>query len=177
MLNFEVINQQLQRPLSGADLIRLNPGVKIVTYDEFHKLSDIDQILEPTGKVIILILSAENSGHWVCLFRYKGILNFFDSYGGIPDNYQLLEHVPIEILIRKQETYSWLSHLMINSRYKKLSYNSHRLQGPDVSTCGRFCTIRLWVYWMSDDEFYKMMNKFINPDVLSVLITQIALTS
>jgi hypothetical protein len=158
------ILHKINLPLSAADLIKLLPGIKIVTYDELHKIKNIDDILYPSGKCVILYMNGENFGHWTCLYVSSpspglagdSILNFFDSYGGKPDNFKILQYIPNDIVMRKHQDFSYLADLMRNSRYKKLSYNDKRLQGPHTSTCGRYVALRLIVD-CSDDEFEKFL--------------------
>lgn len=167
------INFQIKRPLSAAELIQLTPGVKVVTYDELHNLKNIDDILLPAKKCYILYFNAENYGHWTCIFLDKNVLNFFDSYGGSPDNYKILQNIPIDILERKHQMNSSLSKLMIESRYPKINYNNIRLQGHDSSTCGRFCAVRLMNSNMNDKKFEKYVKSFgVSPDEFVTVYTE-----
>ncbi len=170
-MDLEELSEEINRPLSADELMKLVPGAKIVTYDELMHLNDIDEILYPLGKCFILYMIGENFGHWVCLYLKKGVLNFFDSYGSNMDNFKVFENVPNEILVKKNETYSWLSQLMKDSRYPKINYNHLRLQGVDTATCGRFCALRL-LSDLSDKKFYEFMNSTdYTPDAFSVILT------
>lgn len=153
--------------LSSVDMVKLNPGVKIVTYDELSKIDDIDELLYPSGKLIILYMHNDAGGHWTCLFVRNGELHFFCSYGYKPDTKQL-DNVPIEVLKEYDETNSQLCRMMIKSRYKKLFYNSDKFQASDedITTCGRWCTIRLYLAEQSDEMFKKQIKKFCNETKL-----------
>ena len=148
------INHKVNSPLSASDLMKLCPGVKIVTYDELHKLRDIDEILHPLGKVFILYMNGESFGHWTCLYVREGILNFFDSYGGKVDNFSIFKYIPNHIIERKHQEFNYLADLMLHSRYNRLSYNDIRLQGSNTATCGRYCALRLTMD-CSDEDFAK----------------------
>ncbi|HMG14194.1 MAG TPA: hypothetical protein VK590_02035 [Saprospiraceae bacterium] len=127
--------------LSEDDLRRLLPGVKIVSYPDLEKYKSLEELLYPNDEVIILYLKRlkdgsydESYGHWVGLFRNKGIVSFFDSYGGKPDDYKQIE--------------PYLSKLLLDYSERKnvpIEYNDHQFQKwePDIATCGRHTAMRI----------------------------------
>ena len=81
------IDNQEITPLSDEDLEHIIPGIKILKYSELSKYQDIDDVLpKPKDYCIIIYELAENSGHWTCLLKYDGIVEFMDPYGLRFDN-------------------------------------------------------------------------------------------
>ena len=79
----------IHRALSDSDLRRiLGRDMKIIKYSELSKFkfNDLNELL-PNHKdcLVILYEDALNHGHWIALSKYKGIFEFFDSYGISPD--------------------------------------------------------------------------------------------
>lgn len=175
-MDVEELFEEMKRPLSAYELLKIAPGAVVVTYDELHKARDIDELLGPDDKMFLLYLTDTNFGHWCCLFvngKNHDTLNFFDSYGGHPDNLNIIDHIPNNILTIKHEDKSYLSNLMINSKYKNLNFNPYRLQGPSTSTCGRFCALRMGYDKLSDKKFDELVNgTFYTPDAYVTVITQ-----
>lgn len=174
----KLINQKIHSPLSASQLLKcVEKGVRIYTYDELHKINNIDDILYPKNKVFILYMNTENEGHWTCLYvRNNDTLCFFDSYGGMVDNFKMMQYVDKEVILKKHQDKPYLAYLMLNSRYKKLDYNNYRLQGKNTSTCGRYCIMRLTFPNKTDEEFRDMLNGHeihmkIEPDILVTILT------
>jgi len=74
------IQRIVRKPLSDADLKHiLGEDLKILKYSELANYSSLDSILpKPTDYCIILYEEEPDSGHWVALLRYDGIVEFFD---------------------------------------------------------------------------------------------------
>lgn len=159
--------------LSVKDIIKLCPEANVVTYDKLIECENIDQILYPHGKVVILYMLTESFGHYCCLWSRDGELNFFNSYGEMVDDPKVYTNVETNLMIKMHETSPILLKLMVNSRYKKLNFNQYKFQGKDSSTCGRFCVVRLWLWKFDDDEFKKfIISTECTPDQLVVLLTE-----
>src|SRR3990172_2535674 len=77
-----------RKALSGSEMMKLIANkARIMTYPELHDYDTIEEVLGPHQAVIILYLTSDNFGHWVCLFINKnGNINFFDSYSLMPDS-------------------------------------------------------------------------------------------
>jgi hypothetical protein len=73
--------------LSNGDIDAiLDPDTKVFSYPKFNTMDHIDEAFDPLGRCVFLFLTiSENSGHWLCLFKRDGHLEYFDSYGGKPD--------------------------------------------------------------------------------------------
>ena len=166
-------------PMTGNEIVSLLPHTKILTYDEFHKYKNIDDLLYPSGQFVVLYqLESLTMGHWCCVYvnSSSNSLHFFDSYGNSPDTKQK-DNVSSKLLKDAYEDKDYLLSLMKNSKYKTLKYNPYRLQAKGVSTCGRFCVVRLWLKHLTDLEFKKFLNSFggLNPDNVVCLLTNNAL--
>ena len=81
------------------------------SHGELAKMKNIDQALEPFGSCVIIYLTKEHYGHWVCLFRLpikagqkKPELEFFDSLANMPDK-QLDWSIPEYIRQKNHENY------------------------------------------------------------------------
>ena len=77
----------IHRALSDSDLRRiLGHNTKIMKYSELSKFNDLNELLpDDRDYCVILYEDALNHGHWIALSKYKGIFEFFDSYGISPD--------------------------------------------------------------------------------------------
>lgn len=73
---------ELDEPISDSIIREALPGIKILTYDELSNFLDFDE----KGRLVLLYLTGENYGHWVCLFKNNEIITFHDSYGFNPDS-------------------------------------------------------------------------------------------
>lgn len=38
-----------------------------------------------------------------------------------------------------------------------INYNGHKLQGPETSTCGRWCALRIWLSHLPNNQFYRVV--------------------
>jgi hypothetical protein len=111
----------------------MSPDLRTLTLNDLFRLSDY---------VVINYLSRENYGHWVCLYynRRDNIINFFDSYGGMPDDQ--LKFIPYNFRLASNQNYPYLLKMLY--RYKgEVQYNYKKLQGPNTTTCGRWCGLYL----------------------------------
>jgi hypothetical protein len=163
----------INRPITGSEMMQLLPGVPLITYDKLKHMRTIDDVIGPKKMAVILYMLAQNYGHYVCIYVRNNKLCFFCSYGSNPDNLRIFQGVPADILIAKNETFSWLSRLMLDSEYPKLSYNDIRYQKANTSTCGRHVAVRLWNLKLDDDKYDKFINstKF-TPDELVTVLTE-----
>lgn len=160
--------------LSVKDITKLCPEANVVTYNKLINCKDIDEILYPHGKCVILYMLEEAYGHYCCLFVRDDSLNFFNSYGKMVDDPSVYTNVETDLMIKMNETTPVLLKLMVNSRYKTLNFNQYRFQGKKPSTCGRFCCVRLWLWMFDDDEFKKFVTsgREADPDQIVVLLTE-----
>lgn len=162
-----------KKSLSGEDVLNLcGKRANLLTYPELAKLDNIDQLLGKYRAAIILYLTSENYGHWVCLFQQdKKTLCFFDSYALMPDDE--LKFTQINFRLSHNQYYPHLTYLLYNSGYD-VDYNSYKLQSDkkDTTTCGRWVGARLAMRRLTNDEFAKLfLNSKSKPDELVTALT------
>lgn len=130
-------------PLGDDDIRKiLGKDIKIITYPMLGKMRSIDEAFDRQGRCIMLYLTHdEHSGHWVCMLRKPGGIEYFDSYGEAPE--EALEDVPMSKLQRLDEATPYLTKLLRESG-RKVTYNHHAFQKTrgDINTCGRHAIVR-----------------------------------
>ncbi len=163
--------------LSDSDLYNLFKGkVKILTYKDLYLYTNIDDLLDPFGVVILLYELRPYVGHWTIIFkRNKKVIEFFDSYGLMLDSE--LDWVDKKYKEDLKENYKYLSVLVYNSPYQ-LEYNDHQFQeyNDNISTCGRFAYLRYKYKKLNIDYFWRLINETseelgISKDKISVILT------
>ena len=163
-----LIKMHQKYPFTDNDILKFS-NCNLILYEDLKDYSDIDEVLGPENKCILLYQQEKNYGHWVCLTRARnGDIEFFDSYGRKPD-YQF-----------KYSTYNknngpkYLSILLINCPYRVI-YNPFRLQSKrvaDMSTCGRWVSLRLHMSDIPVIDFAKMfLNQKFPPDWYATALT------
>ncbi len=164
----------LDYSLSDSEMRQLCPTSNFILYSDLHTYDNIDDILSDTGKCIILYLTSERSGHYVCVFkRTDKILSYFNSYGFEPDDELFIKPISKEEMIEFNEDKPELFRLMHDSPYR-LEYNDHKLQSrkPDVNTCGKHVCVRLHNTQYDPDTYAKRLRRLGNPDeVVTELVT------
>jgi len=148
---------------------KLGGKCNIILYRNLHKYTNIDQLFggtylggpTPYRCCIILFESKEGYGHWVCLFKRDNIISFFDSYVGYPDD--SLPKIDKNFRKISNQMEPILSKLMLGSNYK-LEYNSTPLQEKNkkISTCGRWCILRILYWFLDEKEFNELINSYKN---------------
>lgn len=155
-----IIDEYKKIALSDTDLMHLlNNKVKILLYPDLVNFNNIDELFYPFDACIILFLSKPNFGHWVLLFkRYPNIIEFFNSYGGYPDD--SLVYISDEFRKKSGQCKPYLSNLLYKSPYI-LHYNEHKFQCDDknINTCGRWVVIRYIFKILSLKKFNKLIKK------------------
>ena len=150
----------LTYPLTGNDMLLLNPDAKLITYDQLNNVFDIMELFRDTKKVIILILLfSRHSGHWVTLFINKEGLNYYDDYGKAPD-YELRD-LSINERIEYNEKTDRLKFLL--NKYPYI-YNGKKLQRAGTLTCGCFVSHRLHYSFLTEDEYVAELLKVSKGD-------------
>tara|TARA_R110002126_G_scaffold37309_3_gene112787 strand:+ start:272 stop:775 length:504 start_codon:yes stop_codon:yes gene_type:complete len=166
----------MDKSLSNDEILRyMNNKCNLIQYKDIHKYKSIDELLGKYKKCVILYHTSENYGHWVCMYEYKNIIYFFDSYGFIPDDELNYLHKDLKEELNSDHRY--LTELLYNSK-KPVEYNEYQLQSQKkgVNTCGRWCLMRLKYPSISVDDFYNIFNKssrYIENDKLICLLIDI----
>jgi hypothetical protein len=159
----------MDRALSANDILQLTKGkTNIIVYPELYKAKNIDELLTPYGCCVILYMSAQNYGHWVCLIKNKNTLEFFCSYGMMIDD-QLL-FIPKDFANQTHQNYPYLTKLIAESRYR-LSVNTKQIQAYDekVASCGRHVALRILYRKVPLNKYLKLMQD--QADVMSLVLT------
>ena len=169
--------KNISKSLSDQDIrTYLNDKTKIIRYSDLYNYSNIDHLLKPYDHVFILYMTKPTYGHWTLLFkRTPNEIQFFDSYGFIPDDE--FKFVNDEFRVLSNQVHKKLVDMLYHSNYK-ITYNEYKLQGKDkarpVSTCGRWCIARWLFRHMTEHEFYEMFKRQgINMDLLVTMYINI----
>ena len=144
----------MDKALSDSEIWQsLDGNSRIMSYQESLKYPTIDLLLGPSKAAVILYETSHNRGHWTCVFkRGPNIVSVFDSYGMFPDSQRSRINPKFRAL--SGQTNAHLSYLLKASPYE-LEYNSTPFQkeGAGISTCGRWCVLRLRNRALSPDDF------------------------
>ena len=142
----EHYKSSLAKMIDDTDISRYFGDGKIVKYNELKNYSTINDLLpEPTDFRIILLESKPNVGHWVCVMKYKDILEFWDSYGVNPKGeFKYISKIMNKLLGQNENE---LYDLMAKTKHphQKCYYNKRRFQSNNdgINTCGRWCIARI----------------------------------
>lgn len=132
-----------------------NGKINIYTYDELRKFKNIDDVLKPYGRAIILYFwdTEPHQGHWVGIFKTpRNSIEVFDSFGQVD---RPLYDIPKKFKIENNENYAYLSKLLYDSPYET-EYNEKSLQNKMSSVCGRYCIARLALSDIPIEIFQKL---------------------
>lgn len=149
--------------LSDDDIRSVFPDISIVPYNSLKHISDINQILGKDPIFLFYDHNGTNYGHWTLLFRNKQGINFFDSYGGKPDDFD--NRVPD--LVR-----------LLHDSKEPVNYNEFPYQQLNTEVCGRYCIIRACFKDYTDRRFRNLFNallkvtNFKTYDDLSIFLTK-----
>lgn len=171
------MEKALKYALSDSDIKSIIPNCNLVSYPEIEDYDSIDELLGPGKMCVILYMLNKNRGHWTCIFKTRGGLEFFDPYAIKPDHE--LQWNTESKMRRLHMMMPLLSNLILKSHYRKIYYLDHRIQrmSNNISTCGRQVVCRLLNKKIPLKEYEtKLRNpkgdlKGYTPDELSVLIT------
>jgi hypothetical protein len=171
------ISKLRQKTLSGADIKKFfNGKIKIVLYSDLRHYKNIDQLLNPYGRVVMLYYREKEPnyyGHWISIFRNgKGNVEVFDPYGTFID--QTLKNINTDFRIENYEYTPYLSKLLLNQNKYKIEYNDVPLQKmkKGTNTCGRWAIVRNALSDMSIEMFQKIFSMKNNGDDLVSILTK-----
>lgn len=140
---YKLIKEYEDIPLSNFDILKiLDNNVSIILYPDLHKYKHIDEILGKYNACILLFESKPKYGHWCAIIKNKNDIEFFNPYGGYPDD--SLKKIPLKFALQSNQENPYLSLLLYNSEYN-LFYNEFKFQqtSNDIKTCGRHCCVRV----------------------------------
>src|SRR6185437_3614673 len=145
--------------LSNTDISKaLNNKTKIIQYKDLLNYKDIDDLLYPHNKAVILYNTKENYGHWTCIIKRNDSIEMFDSYGYKPDDQQ--KYITEKVKSENNMDFPYLTYLLYKSKNKyKIHYNNYKLQSEKdgINTCGRWVILRIHLKEMNIDEFSKLI--------------------
>jgi len=154
--------------LSEQDIKKMIPTLKVVSYPELLKATNIDDVLDSKGRLMLLYLTQnENMGHWVCLLKRRGtkFIEYFDPYGNFKPDGESKWLTKEKLKELKQNTFH-LTKLLNNSPYE-IKSNAYPFQKDvrDMNTCGRHCTTRLYLKHLSLPKYIKLIKSSgLSPD-------------
>jgi len=140
----------------GAILGENDPN--ILVYSDLFDYKSIDEVLGQKGYLVLLYqIKNIHNGHWVCLFKQRDYLVFFDSYGLSPD--EEVKFIPqFQSLDNRGEPVPHLTKLLDESSYKILhNTNQYQSDKKDINTCGRHTCVRLKFRDLTPDQYHQLM--------------------
>lgn len=161
------------QPTSADQLRAYLPNTQVITYPQLRSIKNIDDLLGPEERAVILYEFKKGYGHWTCVFRRSpDVIECFDSYGpmiGLPDDE--LKLIPKKFREQSGQTKKMLLQLLADDGCQ-IDYNNYKLQSwdPRVCTCGRWCVARLAFADKSIDQFAKMFKGLDGDDIVSAVI-------
>jgi hypothetical protein len=140
---------KLYYPLNGYEMLELNPDAKLINYSQLNEVFTPKELFGNYKKIIILyLLQSKQSGHWVCLFLNNQGIQFFDSYGKLPD--AQIDNLTVRQRIEYNQQKNRLHDILKNY---DVYYNDKSLQKKGTQTCGCFVSHRLANYELTDNEY------------------------
>jgi len=158
----------MNKSLSTDDIRKItgenNPILTYSQLQDYDSISDIFNKLN-SDNFILLYETSLNFGHWCCCFKLpNGDIEFYDPYGGKPDD--RLKHMKdyYTQVLRGQGRYYYphLSKLLLNAPENvKIHFSPYRHQKFEVgiNTCGRHVGNRLLHRFMDIDEYTRVFGK------------------
>jgi len=170
------LEEKEEKAISGGDILKLlNGKTRVIKYSELAKINNINELLFGYDSCVILILSKQNYGHWVCITRRDNILEFFDSYGFFIDDDEYFKRTSKYCRKMFGQDYPHLTYLFLTADPEyKITYNEIRFQkmSPYVSTCGRHVICRIIYKNMDLYDYYNFLKSIDNDlDKVVTLLT------
>jgi hypothetical protein len=164
-------------PLSNFDIMsKLNNKCNIVLYPDIHNYRTVDELFGGFDGCVILFESQPKYGHWVCITKHGNSVEFFNSYGGYPDD--SLKKIDKQFAKESKQDYPYLTKLLLNSRYD-LFYNEFPFQKKcsKIKTCGRHCIVRILEKHLDIYDYKDKLDKLCQEydcdydDIVTILTT------
>lgn len=148
--------------LSSDDIYNFFDGkVKILTYKDIDNYDNLEQLLRPYNRVVVLFESSKNRGHWCSIHSNGKETFFFDPYGIKPPNQLKYSSGMNRYLKQRRDT------LLRLFEGKLIKYNPIPLQEwkRSVNTCGRWVLARLSCDDLNSYQFADLIKSQTNdPD-------------
>lgn len=122
---------------------------KIIKYSDINNYKNIDELIPDYNDYRIILIESElNSGHWVCILKYKiddkPVIEYFNSYGmKMGSDLNFISSIINRLLGQGKND---LDNLLDTGKDKyEIIYNKKRFQSikPNVNTCGRHTLLRI----------------------------------
>lgn len=156
----EKMEDALSYALDDSDVEKiLGKDIFIFTYPYLKEVDHIDQVFDKKGRSMMLFLTENtNTGHWCCMMKKGKRIDYYDPYGGKPDeDMKWLSNNKKEELGEEDKL---LTKLLKESGYQ-VWYNNvpYQSESADVATCGRWSAMRLYYKKLNDKQFYDLIQK------------------
>jgi len=165
---------ELSYPLSSMDLMRCLPSdwqeTQIFKYNQLENFDDIDEMLGCTGCCFLLFESDRQGntsiGHWTCLVQThddenNSSINFYDSYGTIPDDEKKkIDPIFLDLSDQSENTLSGLLY-DASKTDSVIEYNEKPFQkmSREISTCGKHCLVRMYMKDLSMKDYQRFIER------------------
>lgn len=167
-----IIKNLEAKSLSDVDIHNVTDA-NVIVYSDLKKYSSLDDLMGDACAAVILFRTAENFGHWTCIFKHNSeTVEWFDSLAFRPDD-ELKKTKGEQLRIQLGQNLPLLTKLIDESPYRCI-YNHYKLQenARDVNTCGRWCILRLALREMGPKEFRNLfINQKFKPDYYASALT------
>lgn len=130
-------------------------GFTIVNYIDLDQYKNIEELCGSNGIILFTPVQNAQNGHYSAIFLLNGDLYYWCSYG-----YGILKTISISnYLMHNVEDRNSLIKLIneyVKRTDKRFIENTSRLQSleENMSTCGRYCIVRLMNADMDHDKFH-----------------------
>lgn len=155
-----LIKQEMKDELTETEIMRICENkVKIIVYETLGTYSSIDDLFYPHDAVVILYQNTAINGHWVCLIRNSGQIEYFDPYGKKYDYFLINGYVANKT--------PYLTTLLNG---QNVVYNAEPLQKKQsgIQTCGRWCSVRIK---MRDIKLNRFLQLFKDKNKRDYMVT------
>jgi hypothetical protein len=160
-------------PLSDADIEQVvGHPVPILPYPDLGNFETIDQVFGSHNACIVLFPNVSPTiGHWCCLLKRDGGIEFFDPYGQPPEAQK--DGMPPSRLEALDIDVPYLTNLFRASG-KPVYYNTYPFQKDraSIATCGRHCAVRILYAPYSLDKYKAIIDSSgMMPDEFVIGVT------
>jgi len=175
--SIDEVMRRVKTPLTDGDLERYfgsGKNSEVMKYNELANYRTIDELLPLSIDFrIVLVEQEKNIGHWVCILKYRNVIESFNSYGKDIDRQKDTFGAIKNRLLGQQTDY--LTNLVKKSKYNYV-INKTPFQSKEegINTCGRWCILRIIAMkdlFMDLEQFKDMVIKGckdlnVEPDAL-----------
>lgn len=153
--NYSLTPEDINKIVGSHCLLIKYPDLANYDYDSFMKLFKNQR----QGFIVFFETENVNVGHYECCFMNGQGINFFDAYGLYPDKAEsyLSQNKRIQLKETNPLLTKLLNDCMDNGWICRFNTIKYQQMESNISTCGRWCAVRLKNSHMSDSQFYAYM--------------------